>query len=147
MCDMTHSYVRHDSFVCATWLIHIPERGARDSTYVAMPTFIYMCDMTHTLQICDMTHSHTEARGAWFDTCGDHARPSSPCECICIYTYIYIYIYVYIYIHTFEKVVLNIKINYFIRMRSPGAAVWSLRGISQEWAIALIWMWHVRVYM
>jgi len=29
MCDMTHSYVRHDSFICATWLIH-------------------MCDMTHS---------------------------------------------------------------------------------------------------
>ena len=29
MWDMTHSYVRHDSFICATWLIH-------------------MCDMTHS---------------------------------------------------------------------------------------------------
>jgi len=23
MCDMTHSYVRHDAFICATWLIHM----------------------------------------------------------------------------------------------------------------------------
>ena len=29
MCDMTHSYVWHDSFICVTWLIH-------------------MCDMTHS---------------------------------------------------------------------------------------------------
>jgi len=37
MCDMTQSYVWHDSFTCVTWLIHI-------------------CDMTH--HMCDMTHSH-----------------------------------------------------------------------------------------
>ena len=29
MCDMTHSYVWHDSFICVTWLVH-------------------MCDMTHS---------------------------------------------------------------------------------------------------
>ena len=29
MCDMTHSYVWHDSIICVTWLIH-------------------MCDMTHS---------------------------------------------------------------------------------------------------
>jgi hypothetical protein len=23
MCDMTHSHLRHDSFVCVTWLIHM----------------------------------------------------------------------------------------------------------------------------
>ena len=39
MCDMTHSYVWHDSFICVTWLIH-------------------MCDMTHLSRTwtCDMTH-------------------------------------------------------------------------------------------
>jgi len=49
LCDMTHSYVRHDSFICATWLI-------------------LMCDMTHSyerhdscicttwlMQMCDYT--------------------------------------------------------------------------------------------
>ena len=35
MCDMTHWYVRHDSLICATWLIHM----------------------------CDMTHSYTWAMG------------------------------------------------------------------------------------
>jgi len=51
MCDMTHSYVPRDSFICATWLIH-------------------MCDMTHTymqhdslicatwlILVCNMTYS------------------------------------------------------------------------------------------
>jgi len=52
MCDMTHSYVWHDSFICVTWLIH-------------------MCDMTHLyvwhdslicvtwhVHVCDTTHSY-----------------------------------------------------------------------------------------
>jgi len=56
MCDMTHSYVWHDPFICVTWLIH-------------------MCDMTHShvwhdpfiwvtwlIHMCDMTHSY-----AWHD--------------------------------------------------------------------------------
>jgi len=33
MCDMTHSYVWHDSFICVTWLIHV-------------------CDMTHIYHPC-----------------------------------------------------------------------------------------------
>jgi len=49
MCDMTHSYVWHDSFRCVTWLIH-------------------MCDMTHShvtrlTHMCDMTHSYV-----WHDS-------------------------------------------------------------------------------
>jgi len=52
MCDMTRSYVWHDSFICVTWLIR-------------------MCDMTHSYiwhdsiicatwlsHVCDMTQSH-----------------------------------------------------------------------------------------
>ena len=45
MCDMTHSYAWHDSFICVTWLIH-------------------MCDMTHSYVWHDsfimwhITHSH-----------------------------------------------------------------------------------------
>jgi len=33
VCDMTHSYVSHDSFTCVTWLI-------------------YTCDMTHSSEWC-----------------------------------------------------------------------------------------------
>ena len=50
---ITHTHTS----MCATWPIHEPERGARDSTYVALSTLIHICDMTHTLQICDMTPS------------------------------------------------------------------------------------------
>jgi len=41
MCDMTHSYVWHDSFICVTWLIH-------------------MCDKTHSwpIHMRGVTHSY-----------------------------------------------------------------------------------------
>jgi len=38
MCDMTHWYLRHDSFICATWLIH-------------------MRDMTRSYQLCNWSLS------------------------------------------------------------------------------------------
>ena len=44
MCDMTHAYVRHDSFVCVTGLIPLCDM-----------THLYMCDVTH---MCDKTYSY-----------------------------------------------------------------------------------------
>jgi len=57
VCDMNHSCVWHDSFMCVTWLIHV-------------------CDMTHScvwhdsrmclislIHMCDMTHKG----GPWYD--------------------------------------------------------------------------------
>jgi len=40
MCNMTHFYVRHDSFLCSTWLIS-------------------MCDMTHFYVQHDVTHNES----------------------------------------------------------------------------------------
>jgi len=74
MCDMTHSYVRHDSFLCVTWLIPMCDMTYsyvwRDS-FIFVPWLIHMCDMTHSyvchdssicvpwlVYICDMTHSY-----------------------------------------------------------------------------------------
>jgi len=70
-CDMTHSYVRHDSLNCETWLI--------DSWDMAAPCvtcLIHMCDMTHSyvwydaficltqlIHIRDMTESYV-----WHDS-------------------------------------------------------------------------------
>ena len=46
ICDMTHSYVRHDSFVCVTWLIHrcdmILLHGCHD-TLTCVRWLIAMC--------------------------------------------------------------------------------------------------------
>ena len=38
ICDMTHSYVWHDSFICVTWLIHV-------------------CDVTHSYHMCAWSHA------------------------------------------------------------------------------------------
>jgi len=74
MCDMTHSYVWHDSFICVTWLIH-------------------MCDMTHSyslsatssaiclIHMCDMTHSYV-----WHDS---FIRLVSDIICSLSYSYVW----------------------------------------------------------
>ena len=66
MCDMTHSYEWHDSFICVTWLIHVWHNSVIHVTWI-----IHTCDVIHsyewhnsftvvTLLIhgCDMTHSY-----------------------------------------------------------------------------------------
>jgi len=87
MCDMTHSYVWHDSFIRVTWLIpymwhdtfinmnesaqtnllcHTPVAlyAGHMSTIKCVTWLIHMCDMTHSyvwpdsFHICDMTHSY-----------------------------------------------------------------------------------------
>ena len=82
-CDMTHSYVWHDSFIRATWLVHTCGRWCwirwspcsasyvwRDS-FIRVTWLLHSCDMTYSyvwhepficatwlLHTCDMTHSH-----------------------------------------------------------------------------------------
>jgi len=56
MCDMTRSYVRHDSFICATWLVHMC--FIMNSRAICL---VHMCDMTrlrawHDSFICATTH-------------------------------------------------------------------------------------------
>ena len=52
MCDMTHSYVRHDSFVCATPPIHV----CKCETWL-----IHTCNTTHSrVYMWDMTHSYVQ---------------------------------------------------------------------------------------
>jgi len=50
MCDMIHSYVRHDSFMCVTWL-----------------WLIHMCAMTHYR--CDTTRPHISHDSSIYLTC------------------------------------------------------------------------------
>jgi len=52
MCDMTHSYVRHDSFICVTWLIHMCDMTR---SYMWHVSFICATWLVHT---CDMSHSY-----------------------------------------------------------------------------------------
>jgi len=53
MCDMTHSYVWHDLFICVTWIIHMCDRIHSDP----WRELSYTCDTTHPyepLSICHM---------------------------------------------------------------------------------------------
>ena len=49
MCDMTNSRVWHDQYICVTWLIHIfdmPHSHTWHDPFICMTWLIRMCDMT-----------------------------------------------------------------------------------------------------
>jgi len=66
MCDMTHSYVWHDLFICVTWLIHVSHN--RDSGYLCVVNRVYVtcckqgvCDVEYTKEsrhTCEWVKSH-----------------------------------------------------------------------------------------
>jgi len=72
MCDMTHSSVWHDSFICVTWLHLLLSRRTWPATWL-----IHMCDITHAyvwhhsficvtwlIRMCGMTHLYV-----WQNAC------------------------------------------------------------------------------
>ena len=76
VCDIIHSCVSHDSFICVTWLIHPCDMTHSHDSFICVTWLIHMCDMTHSYAwhdsfICvtwlihmrDMTHSY-----AWHDS-------------------------------------------------------------------------------
>jgi len=52
LCDMTHSCVWHDSFMCVTWLFHMCDMT---HSYVSRDSFIYVTWLIH---MCDMSRSY-----------------------------------------------------------------------------------------
>jgi len=58
MCDMNHSCVWHDSFICVSWHIHMC-----DMTHSYLWHDLFTC-VTWPIHICDMTHAYV-----WHDTC------------------------------------------------------------------------------
>jgi len=63
---MTHSYVWHDSFVCARWLIRMCYMSLVDDTSVATHSFVWhdsLVCVTWLIRMCDMTHSYV-----WHDS-------------------------------------------------------------------------------
>jgi len=75
MCHMSHSYVRHASFICATCLIHMcgmSHSYVWHSSFTCATWLIYTCDMLHlyvqhALFICAMCHMpHWYVRQAAF---------------------------------------------------------------------------------
>ena len=64
MCDMTHSYVWHDSFVCVTWHIRMCDMTHSyvwHDSLTCVTWLIHMCDthMTHTWHTHDTHMTHT----------------------------------------------------------------------------------------
>jgi len=89
---MTHSYVRHDSFICATWLIHtcdMTHSYVRHDSFICLPSLIHMCDMTHSyvrhdsficvpwlIHMFAMTHSYVwhDSGGSWMAQINVHIQ-------------------------------------------------------------------------
>jgi len=67
---VTHSYVRHDSFICATWLIHkcnMTNSYVRHDSFISATWQIHMCDMTPLVR-CLRWHASTSFNGdVWHD--------------------------------------------------------------------------------
>jgi len=95
MCYMALSLVRHDSFICATWLIHMCSLAlsrVRHDSFVCATWLIHVCDMTRShvlhgsftcatwrIHVCDMTHSHVTYELTKTNTCTrteSHMTPS-----------------------------------------------------------------------
>jgi len=60
MCDMTHSYVWHDSFICVTWLIHMNHETRL--LYMTWPVHFscilnMCCSVLHLLQCVAVCYS------------------------------------------------------------------------------------------
>ena len=93
MCDMTPSYVWHDSFICVTWFIHMC-----DKTHSYVTWLIHMCDTTHSyvwhnsfiyvtwlIRICDMTQvARSENINMYLCMC--------VCTYVCTRTSVHIYL-------------------------------------------------------
>jgi len=121
-CDMTHSYVWHDSFIRVTWLIRTCDMT---HSYVWHDSFVHV---TWLIRTCDMTYSHVwhdlfigcgGSRGArfesgatpWIFCSAPWAQRHSPIwyksVCmyvymyVCIYTYVYTYVYIYMYAYQY----------------------------------------------
>ena len=64
VCDITDSYVRHDSFICATWLIHMCDTTHSYVRHDSVYRRIHMCDVTYAFEWHD-----SSVRVTWFHTC------------------------------------------------------------------------------
>ena len=90
MCDMTHSYVWHDSLICVTWLIHMCDMthsyAWQDSlicvTYLGVAYSCTSLIHSHELLTCHsftvtLNHSHTYLGVAY--SCTSHSFPCVTC--------------------------------------------------------------------
>jgi len=111
MCDMTHSYVWHGSFmspsnlwrrvyafdylsIYVTWLIHL-----RDMTHSYVWDDSFSC-VTWLIRMCDMTHSYVWHDSTVTEWDGERSRFS---EATGIQLYSCTYIYIYTYIQNYKR--------------------------------------------
>jgi len=73
VCDITHSYVWHDSFICVTWLIHMCDVT---HAYVGHESFIYVTELG-LIHMWDMTHSYVRHDSFICETWLIHTRHDS----------------------------------------------------------------------
>ena len=74
--DVHHPCVRHNSFMCETWLIHV-----WDMTYSCMTHDSFMCD-TWLIHVWHMTHSCVTQDSFMCDTWLIHAYIAQPTLCV-----------------------------------------------------------------
>jgi len=68
LCDMTHSSVWHDSFICVPWLIHLCDMthsSVWHDPFICVPWLIHMCAMTHSYVCHDLTWHACLMNEAW----------------------------------------------------------------------------------
>jgi len=85
VCDMTHSYVWHDSLISVPWHIHM-----RDMAHLHVWHDSFIC-VTRLIHMCDLTHS---MRGMY--------AYMHVCLYVCMYVCIYVCMHAGIYVHTYE---------------------------------------------
>jgi len=118
MCEITHTYVWHDSFICVPWLGNSLKWLIHTST-PRVTWLIHMCDMTHSYvwhdsSICvtwlihtpDMTHSYVWPKWKKFTNVQAAKRAGMICvtrvavsckgQVIFVQKKKYVYIYIYI---------------------------------------------------
>ena len=71
MCDVSHSYVWRDSFMCGTWLIHMchmTHSYVRHDSIICVTWLIHMCHMTHSYVWHDSLICVTWLIHVWHDS-------------------------------------------------------------------------------
>jgi len=79
MCDMTHSYVWHDSFIRVTWLIHMCDMTNSCDIKSCFASFASSAIVTRLVHLCDMTLPYVLHDSFIFVTYRIHVWHDSSC--------------------------------------------------------------------